>query len=137
MNQDRFASLLGLAALKIWPDLPRDVQERLFAAAVDDSVIASNLAEFLHDRHPRTAHPPKPTRLAWAARASKSERHPMLKNFEKQKTAPSDTRKDRGREMREKPRSRTPTRPRARTADLVHGGGGTLGLGDGEDLNKE
>jgi hypothetical protein len=64
MNEDRFASLLGHAALKIWPDLPRDVQERLFAAAVDGSVIASSLAEFLHDRHPRTAHPPKPTRFA-------------------------------------------------------------------------
>lgn len=63
MNENRFASLLGLAALKVWPDLPRDAQERLFAAAVDDGVIASDLAEFLHDRHPRTAHPPKPTRF--------------------------------------------------------------------------
>jgi hypothetical protein len=50
--------------LKIWPDLPRDAQERLFAAAVDDSIIAKSLAEFLHDRHPKTSHPPKPTRLA-------------------------------------------------------------------------
>ncbi|MDX3969169.1 MAG: hypothetical protein QHD01_21590 [Bradyrhizobium sp.] len=63
MNESRFASLLGRAALKVWPDLPRDVQERLFAAAVDDGVIANDLAEFLHDRHPRTAHPPKPTRF--------------------------------------------------------------------------
>ncbi|WP_347339811.1 hypothetical protein [Bradyrhizobium rifense] len=63
MNESRFASLLGLAALKVWPDLPRDAQERLFAAAVDDGVIANDLAEFLHDRHPRTAHPPKPTRF--------------------------------------------------------------------------
>jgi hypothetical protein len=38
--------------------------ERLFAVAVDDGVMASTLAEFLHDRHPRTAHPPMPTRLA-------------------------------------------------------------------------
>jgi hypothetical protein len=50
--------------LKVWPDLPRDAQERLFAAAADDGVMASALAEFLHDRHPRTAHPPKRTRLA-------------------------------------------------------------------------
>lgn len=64
VNEDQFASLLGLAALKVWPDLPRDAQERLFAAAVDDGVIANALAEFLHDRHPRTAHPPKPTRIA-------------------------------------------------------------------------
>lgn len=64
MNENRFASWLGHAALKVWADLPRDAQERLFAAAVDDGVMANSLAEFLHDRHPRTAHPPKPTRLA-------------------------------------------------------------------------
>jgi hypothetical protein len=27
-------------------------------------VIANDLAEFLHDRHPKTAHPPRPTKLA-------------------------------------------------------------------------
>ena len=63
-EEKRFATLLGIAALKVWADLPRDAQERLFAAAVDDGVIANDLAEFLHDRHPRTAHPPKPTRFA-------------------------------------------------------------------------
>jgi hypothetical protein len=64
MNENRFAALLGQAALKVWSDLPRDAQERLFAAAVDDGVVANDLAEFLHDHHPRTAHPPKPTRFA-------------------------------------------------------------------------
>jgi hypothetical protein len=64
MDENHFASLLGRAALKVWPELPRDAQERLFAAAVNDGIIANSLAEFLHDRHPRTAHPPKPTRLA-------------------------------------------------------------------------
>jgi len=64
MNENQLASLLGHAALKVWPELPREAQERLFAAAVDDAVIASSLAELLHDRHPKTAHPPKPTRLA-------------------------------------------------------------------------
>ena len=64
MDENRFASLLGLAALKVWPDLPREAQERLFAAAVDDSLIAKSLAEFLHDRHPKTAHPPRPSRIA-------------------------------------------------------------------------
>jgi hypothetical protein len=63
-NEERFAALLGRAALSIWADLPRGAQERLFAAAVDDGVIANDLAEFLHDRHPRTAHPPRPTRIA-------------------------------------------------------------------------
>jgi hypothetical protein len=64
MNENRFAALLGHAALKVWADLPRDAQERLFAAAASDGAVATNLAEFLHDRHPRTAHPPKPTRIA-------------------------------------------------------------------------
>jgi hypothetical protein len=64
MDENRFAVLLGHAALKVWADLPRDAQERLFAAAGDDGLIANALAEFLHERHPRTAHPPRPTRLA-------------------------------------------------------------------------
>jgi hypothetical protein len=64
MDESQFAALLGHAALKVWPDLPREAQEQLFTAAVDDRLIATSLAEFLHDRHPRTAHPPKPTRLA-------------------------------------------------------------------------
>jgi hypothetical protein len=50
--------------LKVWPELPRDAQERLFAAAVDGGIIASSLAEFLHDRHAKTVHPPTPTRTA-------------------------------------------------------------------------
>jgi hypothetical protein len=48
----------------VWPELPRDVQEMLFAAAADDDVIASTLVTYLHGRHPRTAHPPRPTALA-------------------------------------------------------------------------
>jgi hypothetical protein len=56
--------LLGYAALKVWSDLPRDAQERLFTAAAHDGVIANSLAMFLHDRHPKTAHPPKPTQIA-------------------------------------------------------------------------
>lgn len=64
MDENQFASLLGHAALKVWSNLPREAQERLFAAAVDDGVIANSLAVFLHDRHPKTAHPPKPTLLA-------------------------------------------------------------------------
>ena len=57
--------LLGHAALKLWPDLPRDVQELLFETAVPtDHTIRNRLAVFLHNCHPRTAHPPKPTQLA-------------------------------------------------------------------------
>ena len=64
MDDNQVASLLGHAALKEWPELPRDAQERIFSAAVDDGIIANSLAQFLHDRHPKTSHPPKPTRLA-------------------------------------------------------------------------
>jgi hypothetical protein len=63
-EHDRFALLLGHAALSVWPDLPRDAQERLFAAAVDDGIIANSLAVFLHDRHPKSAHPPRLTQIA-------------------------------------------------------------------------
>jgi hypothetical protein len=64
MDENSYASLLGRAALKVWPHLPRDAQEQLFSAAVNDGVIGNSLATFLHDRHPRTAHPAHPTRLA-------------------------------------------------------------------------
>jgi hypothetical protein len=60
-----FERLLGNAPLRVWPDLPRDVQEKLFETAVPlDPAIRNRLATFLHDRHPKTAHPPKPTTLA-------------------------------------------------------------------------
>jgi hypothetical protein len=60
-----FERLLGNAALRLWPDLPRDVQEKLFETAVPlDPAIRNRLAIFLHDRHPKTVHPPKPTTLA-------------------------------------------------------------------------
>lgn len=63
MDDNQYTALLGRAALKVWAELPRQAQEQLFSAAVDDAVIASSLAEFLHDHHPKTAHPPKPTRI--------------------------------------------------------------------------
>ena len=60
-----FERLLGNAALRLWPDLPRDVQEKLFETAVPlDPAIRNRLAIFLHDRHPKTVHPPKPKTLA-------------------------------------------------------------------------
>jgi hypothetical protein len=61
MDETQFTSLLGRAALKVWPELTREAQEQLFSASVDDALIANSLAEFLHDRHPRTSHPPKPS----------------------------------------------------------------------------
>ena len=60
-----FERLLGRAALALWPDLPRDVQESLFETAVPrDDIVRNQLASYLHDHHPKTAHPTRPTRLA-------------------------------------------------------------------------
>ena len=60
-----FERLLGKAALALWPELPRDVQEKLFETAVVGEVVVRNhLASYLHDHHPKTAHAAKPTQLA-------------------------------------------------------------------------
>jgi hypothetical protein len=64
-NETRFTKVVGDAALHLWPHLPRDVQEKLFETAVaTDSALRHELALFLHNIHPRTAHPPKPTAFA-------------------------------------------------------------------------
>jgi hypothetical protein len=61
-NTARFAQVIGQGALRLWPDLPRDIQERLFEDSVGaDEALRHQLALYLHDHHPRTAHPPKPT----------------------------------------------------------------------------
>jgi hypothetical protein len=53
-----FERLLGKAALALWADLPRDVQENLFETAVaEDVIIRNHLASSLHEHHPKTAHP--------------------------------------------------------------------------------
>ena len=53
-----FERLLGKAALALWSDLPRDVQESLFETAVaGEVIIRTHLASYLHDHHPKTAHP--------------------------------------------------------------------------------
>ncbi len=57
----RFAVLIGRSALRLWADLPREIQERLFEeATADDETLRRELALYLHNRHPRTIHPPKP-----------------------------------------------------------------------------
>ena len=57
--------MLGRAVFDCWADLSRDVQEMLFAAAVLHAPnAAERLAIELHARHPRTAHPPAPTKTA-------------------------------------------------------------------------
>jgi hypothetical protein len=63
-DSTRFAQIIGHAALRLWPDFPRHIQERLFEeAAAGDEALRHELAVYLHDRHPRTVHPPKPTAL--------------------------------------------------------------------------
>jgi hypothetical protein len=64
-NATRFADIVGQAALRLWSDLPRDIQERLFEEAVAAAdALRHEVALYLHDHHPRTAHPPKPTARA-------------------------------------------------------------------------
>ncbi|MGC2781886.1 MAG: hypothetical protein WA418_40255 [Bradyrhizobium sp.] len=61
MDDDLYALLLGNAAISVWGDMPRDLQEALFETAMrgqDD--LRHDLAKLLHDRHPRTQHPPRP-----------------------------------------------------------------------------
>jgi hypothetical protein len=60
-DEGRFAPLLGQAAIHLWADLPRDIQERLFEHAVvighkgeRDESLREQLAKFLHERHKRT-----------------------------------------------------------------------------------
>ncbi len=61
MDETRFAQLLGQAAISVWGDMPRDIQEALFETAMRDrDELRHDLARLLHERHPRTEHPPRP-----------------------------------------------------------------------------
>jgi hypothetical protein len=60
-DEGRFAPLLGRAAIHVWAELPRDIQEKLFEHAVvighkseRDEALREQLAKFLHERHIRT-----------------------------------------------------------------------------------
>jgi hypothetical protein len=66
MTTTEVERLLGRAAFRLWSELPRDIQELLFETAAPplDSSARTEMATVLHDHHPRTAHPPKPTQLA-------------------------------------------------------------------------
>lgn len=61
---ERLYAVLGEAVVETWSDLPRELQERLFERAVvlghhseRDEALRQQLARFLHEHHPRTAHP--------------------------------------------------------------------------------
>jgi len=57
---ERLASLVGRAAMDVWGDMPRDIQEALFETAMKGlDAEREELARMLHDRHPRTSHPPR------------------------------------------------------------------------------
>jgi hypothetical protein len=59
--EERFAVLLGHAALSVWGDMPRDIQEALFETAMKQhDADREAFARLLHAWHPRTLHPPKP-----------------------------------------------------------------------------
>ena len=60
-EQQIFAVLLGEAAMAVWGDMPRDIQEALFETAMREREdLRHALACLLHQRHPRTQHPAKP-----------------------------------------------------------------------------
>ena len=63
-REERFAKVLGLAAIAVWGDMPRDIQEALFEAAMKGRESDREaLARLLHERHPRTLHPVKPIQV--------------------------------------------------------------------------
>jgi hypothetical protein len=58
----RFANALGEGVLECWSQLPQDSQHMLFEKAVvcghhdeRDESLREQLAEYLHDHHPKTA----------------------------------------------------------------------------------
>ena len=61
-NPERFAKVLGEAALDLWSELPQQLQQQLFERAVRlghkterDESLREQLAQFLHAHHERTA----------------------------------------------------------------------------------
>ena len=58
-NTEQLTQALGEAVIRIWSDLPQDVQDRLFKEVVASrgESIRSQLAVFLHDNHERTSDP--------------------------------------------------------------------------------
>jgi hypothetical protein len=59
VTADQLTRALGAAVIRIWSNLPQDVQLHLFQEAVTShgESIRAQLAVFLHDKHPRTSDP--------------------------------------------------------------------------------
>jgi hypothetical protein len=58
-NTEQLTRALGEAVIRIWSDLPQDVQDRVFKEVVASrgEFIRLQLAVFLHDNHERTSDP--------------------------------------------------------------------------------
>ncbi len=59
VTANQLTRALGEAVVRIWSNLPQEVQNRLFQEAVTSQgeSIRPQLAVFLHDKHPRTLDP--------------------------------------------------------------------------------
>jgi hypothetical protein len=59
VNTGQLTRALGEAVIRIWSNLPQEVQDHLFREAVasQGESIRSQLAVFLHGKHPRPADP--------------------------------------------------------------------------------
>jgi len=59
VTAEQLTRALGEAVIRIWSNLPQDVQNHLFQEAVTSQgeSIRPQLAVFLHDKHPRTLDP--------------------------------------------------------------------------------
>ena len=59
VTADQLTRALGEAVIRIWSNLPQEVQNHLFEEAVSSQgeSIRSQLAVFLHNKHSRTADP--------------------------------------------------------------------------------
>jgi hypothetical protein len=55
-DREQLCGALGKAVMRLWSDLPQEIQHTLFEAAVsaEGERIRQQLAVFLHDRHVRT-----------------------------------------------------------------------------------
>jgi hypothetical protein len=60
-TQEQVIGALGRAIVKLWSQLPHDIQQHLFEEAVrsEDKSVRQQIAVFLHHRHPRTSDPIK------------------------------------------------------------------------------
>jgi hypothetical protein len=56
-TKEQLTRALGGAVIRIWSNLPQDVQDHLFKVAVASQGESTQLAVFLHDKHSRTADP--------------------------------------------------------------------------------